>query len=213
MRSSLQKAIDTITFPFRALTLFEEDRFGLSSLATERFDYVARHVRGHCLDLGCGRHDRFIQNHLGGKGVGIDVFAYEGLTPDQIVEDPTDLPFPDGSFATVTLIANFNHIPEPVRDPELAEVFRVLEPGGNVIITMGNPLAEILVHKLVEGYDRVLGTNIDMDGERGMHEDEDFFVPNREIAERLGRAGFTGSELHYFGTQWGLNHLMIGTKP
>src|SRR3989344_2419293 len=56
-RSSWQKVKDTLTFPVRAFTLFEKDRWTLSSLATERFDYVAREVRGKCLDIGCGKHN------------------------------------------------------------------------------------------------------------------------------------------------------------
>lgn len=111
----------------------------MSAIARDRFDYVAREVRGHCLDIGCGPRNRFVREYLDGDGVGVDVFPYEGLEPEQILEDMTKLPFADGSFDTVTFLANFNHIPEPLRDAELAEAMRVLRPRGNVIITMGNP--------------------------------------------------------------------------
>ncbi len=70
----MQKLKDFVSFPVRAVTLFHDDRWGLSSLATERFDYVRREVQGYCLDVGCGRHNRFVTEHLGGNGVGIDVF-------------------------------------------------------------------------------------------------------------------------------------------
>ena len=49
-----------------------------------------------------------------------------------------------------------------LRDIELAESYRCLKNGGN-IITMGNPLAEILVHKVVMRYDRIFGAKHDMD--------------------------------------------------
>src|SRR5690349_20837461 len=84
---------DFLTFPLRALTLFEDDKWGLSALRSERFDYVAREVRGYCLDVGCGRHNWFITHYLGGNGVGIDVFAYEGLSSAHLVEDITQFPF------------------------------------------------------------------------------------------------------------------------
>jgi len=113
----------------------------------------------------------------------------------------------------VTFIANLNHCPEPDRDAELCESWRVLKPGGNIILTMGHPLAEILVHKLVWAYDKLFKTNYDMDNERGMHEDEDFYLLDREITDRLGRAGFEKVQKKYFLTQWGLNHLFIGWKP
>lgn len=126
----LQKAADFLTFPLRAIVLFHEDRLGLSSLATERFDYVAREVQGLCLDVGCGRHNRLVMQFLGGCGRGIDLFPYEGLTDENLVDDLTHFPFVDEAFQSVTFVANLNHCPEPKRDTELREAFRVLKPGG-----------------------------------------------------------------------------------
>ncbi len=211
-RSNLQKTLDLITFPFRALTLFEDDRFGLSSLATERFDYVAGQVKGYCLDVGCGRHNRFIREFCNNIGKGIDVYKYEGLTDENIVEDITSFPFADHSFQTVTFIANINHIPRSYRDLELKEAHRVCKPGGNIIVTMGNPLAEILVHQVVRIYDRLFNTNYDVDGERGMEEEEDYYLTDREIVSRLEMAGFRKIKKIYFKTQWFLNAMFIGTR-
>jgi SAM-dependent methyltransferase len=213
LRSPIQKAIDTVAFPLRALTLFHKSGMGLTSLADERFDYVAREARGHTLDIGCGRENRFVQHFLRGRGKGIDLFPYEGLSEDHLVPDLTRLPFADASFDTVTFIANINHCPEPSRDAELAEAFRVLTTRGRIIVTMGHPLAEILVHQVVWIYDRVLGTKVDMDTERGMHEDEAYYLTDSEIQTRLARAGFIDVTKKYFRTQWLLNHMFIGTKP
>jgi len=212
-RSQKQKLVDFITFPVRALTLFHEDRYGLSCLATERFDYVARRVQGYCLDIGCGPGNRFVRDFLDGNGVGLDVYPYEGLTDSNIVPDFLSLPFPDATFDTVTFIANLNHAPRSQRDAELQEAFRVLKPGGNIIITMGNFLAEILVHKLVALYDRVFGTALDIDGQRGMNVEEDYYLRPREIRQRLRRAGFIKISREFFLTQWCLNSLFIGWKP
>ncbi len=211
-RNAIQKCKDFVTFPLRAITLFEHDKWGLSALASERFDYVAREVIGYCLDVGCGRGNRFVQDYLGGKGRGIDVFPYEGLTEENLVEDMTHFPFGDESFSSVTFIANLNHIPKPKRDAELAEAYRCLRPGGNIIATMGNPLAEILVHQVVKWFDRLLGTNYDVDSERGMHEEEEYYLKNSEIIQRLTGAGFKNLRKKYFLTQWGLNHLFVGWK-
>ncbi len=211
-RSWARRISDLVTFPVRAVTLFEEDACGLSSLRSERFDYVAREVRGYCLDVGCGRHDAFIQGYLGGRGVGIDVYPYEGLQSHQVVRDMTRLPFEDASFDSVTFIANLNHIPAHLRDLELAEAHRCLKEGGNVIVTMGHPLAEILVHRVVGLYDRCFGTRHDMDAERGMEEGESYFLTDSEIRERLTRAGFRRITRRRFATQWGLNHLLVGWK-
>lgn len=205
--------MDLLTFPIRAFTLFEDDRGHLSSLATERFDYVRREVRGRCLDIGCGRHNRFVTGHLGGHGVGIDVHPYDGLGPEHLVPDPTQLPFDSESFGTVTFIANLNHVPRSKRDDELREAFRCLAPGGRIVVTMGNPVAEILVHRVVAAYDRLLGTRFDVDTERGMGDEEEFYLLDGEIVSRLERAGFRDVRKKRFWTQWALNHLLVATKP
>lgn len=212
-RTATQKLLDCFTFPIRAVTLFEYDRFGLSSLATERFDFVGREVRGECLDMGCGRNNRFVREVLSGRGRGIDGYPYEGLGEEELVEDFCSLPFHDEAFDTVTFIASFNHTPEHQRDAELVEAHRLLRPGGRIVISMGAPVAEVLVHKLVALYDRVLGTDVDMDGERGMGEGEDYYVADAEIFGRLGKAGFEGTRKSRFWTQWGFNSLFLAEKP
>lgn len=211
-RSTIQKVKDFVTFPLRALTLFEDDRWGFSSLRSERFDYVAREVQGWCLDVGCGRHNRFVREYLNGQGKGIDIFPYEGLSAENLVTDMTHFPFEDGSFDCVTFIANLNHVPQSLRDIELAEACRCLRPSGLIIVTMPNPLASILAHKVVAGYDRLFGTHYDVDSERGMHEEEDYYLSDREIVERLSRTGFRDITRKSFLTQWGLNHLFMGWK-
>lgn len=212
MRTKSQKLKDFITFPIRAVSIFYSDRWGLSSLATERFDYVSREVHGRCLDIGCGIGNRFIKEFCKGNGVGIDIYLHEGLTEEDIVPDMTHLPFENESFDSVTFIANLNHIPINLRDAELKEAYRVLRPQGNVVITMGNPLAELVVHKVVWLYDVIFHAHEDIDNERGMVEGEQFFVLDREIIQRLRLAGFTNIKKKYFWTQWGLNHLFVATR-
>ena len=68
---------DFITFPFRAVTLFYSDKWGLSCQATERYDYVSREILGSCLDIGCGPNNRFIKEFVNNNGIGIDVFTYK----------------------------------------------------------------------------------------------------------------------------------------
>ncbi|MEL7666002.1 MAG: methyltransferase domain-containing protein [Candidatus Shapirobacteria bacterium] len=212
MRSIDQEIKDFFTFPIRAFTLYERDKFGLSSLQTERYDYVAKEVYGRCLDVGCGRNNRFIKEFVNNNGVGIDVFEYEGLNKKNIVKDMTNLPFKDESFDTVTLIANINHIPKSIRKKELMDIYRVTKNGGQIIVTMGNPLVEILVHKVVWFYDKFFKTNVDVDSERGMKEGEEYFLTDKYIKSLLTKIGFKNIKRKYFITQWGLNHLFIGDK-
>jgi ubiquinone/menaquinone biosynthesis C-methylase UbiE len=213
MRSTRQKIIDFATFPARAVLPVQESKWGMTSRPDERFEYASQLARGRVLDIGCGRNNTFIERHAPPGSVGIDVFAYEGLQPEQIVEDMTHLPFDDATFDTVTFIANLNHIPVDDREPELREAFRVLSPGGRVIATMGSRITEVLIHRLVHFYDQILGTKLDMDGERGMHEDEEFHLSDDEIRRLLAGAGFVEVRKVRFTTQWGLNHLFVGTRP
>ncbi len=88
-------------------------------------------------------------------------------------------------------IANLNHVPEPLRDVELKEAYRCLKPGGNIIVTMVSGLVGGLTHWEVHAYDKLFGTNHDMDGERGMHEHEAFHLGDSEIKERLRARGIS----------------------
>jgi len=211
-RSLKQKFFDLFMFPVRAILLHYEDKWGMSCLATERFDFVATEVDGFCLDIGCGPGNRFIKEFLDGDGVGIDVYKYEGLGENNIVEDMTNLPFDAEKFDTVTFIANINHIPKSVRDAELSEACRCLKAGGKIIVTMGNPIAEILVHKIVAIGDWLFGTKNDIDSERGMNEEEDYYLTDKEIAGHLKCAGFVNTSKKYFWTQLFLNHMFTGYK-
>lgn len=212
-RTRLQQFKDFITFPVRALVLFEDDRWGLSSLRTERFDYCAAQVRGYCLDVGCGRNDVFVRQFLDGHGKGIDFFPYAGLSNDHLVDDMTHFPFKDAEFDSVTFIASINHTPRSLRPVELAEAFRCLKPAGRIILTMGSPLAELVVHRVVFFYDRLFGTGHDMDSERGMGAEEDYYLREAEIRSLLARAGFRDITKKRFWTEWGLNALYVGRKP
>lgn len=211
-RNLRQKLLDFFAFPIRAFFLFYEDRWWLSSLSTERFDFVAAEVNGLCLDVGCGYHNRFIKEFLGGNGTGVDVYKHEGLEDDNIVEDMSNLPFDDETFGTVTFIANINHVPEADRDAELAEAYRCLKPGGKIVVTMGNPIAEILIHKVVWLSDRLTGTKVDIDSAYETKERETYYLTNTEIVERLTHAGFGDIRKKYFWTQWFLNHMFVGQK-
>ena len=212
-RTVYQKALDFLAVPVRGMALHgARDRWGLSSLANERFDAASDHVVGRCLDVGCGRHNRFVREYLGGNGRGIDVYPYEGLAPEELVEDMRRFPFEDSTFDSVSFIANLNHVPESLRDVELGEAHRVLRPGGNIIVTMGNPVAEVAAHKLVSLYDRLLGTTFDVDSERQMAYGEAYYLKDDEIVGRLHRAGFLSARKHFFWTQWFLNHLFVAWK-
>lgn len=210
-RGRRQKFLDFVSFPLRAVALFHEDWGGLSCQATERYDYAASQVVGRCLDIGCGSN-RFVRDVLGGDGIGADVHRHADNHDGVLLDDPARFPWDDASFDAVTFLANLNHVPAHLRDAELAEAWRVLRPGGTIIVTMGAPAAEVVVHGLIWAYDRLFGTALDHDNLRGMAEGEEYYLTGAEIRSRLARAGFRDVAYRPFVTQWCLNGMYVGCK-
>lgn len=207
-RTKLQVIADNLFFPFRALFIPEENRFGLSSLREERFDMVSRFSKGRILDIGCGKDNLFIKNWADHPdSVGIDVFFYKGVA--HVHQDMTNLPFPDSSFDTVTLIAVGGHIPKNIRVKELTEISRVLKSGGRLLMTEGEPVTQTIGH-LWRHFSYALLGKQDMDTERGMEEDEQYCMPYSEIMEYLNAPPLKLEKRIKF--MWGLNNLYIALK-
>jgi SAM-dependent methyltransferase len=111
----------------------------------------------HVLDAGCGRGLALIacaKKLATGRAVGIDLWAAKDLSnnnPDATLRnavaegvadrvevktgDITRLPFPDASFDAVISMTVIHNIPSrAARDAALAELVRVLKPGGRMAI-------------------------------------------------------------------------------
>lgn len=183
-KSALQALADTIFFPIRVLVPDPvSERFGISSLRTERMASVLREIDGRCLDVGA--HDNLLLNlykrgndsQEAAESVGVDVVDWGA---DCLVLPNTEtLPFADGSFQTVTFVACINHIPE--RRAALAEARRVLAPDGRVLVTMISRFVGALDHRL-----RWWGEH----SERDVHDDELDGMDSNEVAALLEEAGF-----------------------
>ena len=182
--------------------------FGLTSVRDERMWNVAQFCQGRVLDVGCGPGNLFINNFIGtDRGLGIDIFAYEGV--ENIVADLTHLPYADGSFDTVTLIAVGGHIPQHLRKLEFIEFARVLRTGGRLVMTEGEPITQWLTHQWQHVYFQLRG-EVDMDSERGMEEDEQFCMPRAELLGYLNTPPLKHVTTKRF--QWGLNNVYVAEK-
>jgi SAM-dependent methyltransferase len=106
---------------------------------------------GRILDIGCGSYPYFL-SHTFFK----EKFAIErnlpGLPAPDIrgfaidLNQDTRLPFEDGFFSVVTLLAVVEHL-DPSRLTSLfREAYRVLRPGGRVIITTPAAWSDNLLH-------------------------------------------------------------------
>lgn len=207
-RSRLGLLVDAVTFPVRALLVHEQSGWGLSSLRDERMRTVARYCTGRVLDIGCGPNNRFVrQFYRNPESIGIDCHPYNGV--DKLVDDMARLPFPDASFDTVTLIAVGGHIPRSKRVPEFREFSRVLKVGGRLLMTEGEPITQFLHHKWKYLYYGMQGEQ-DMDTERGMHEDEEYAMPRKEILTYLNTPPLL--LVNHVRFMWGLNNLYFAKK-
>lgn len=207
-RSKVGRLADSVLFPVRALFMGPQGYLGLSSLKDERMTVVAEYCRGRVLDVGCGPANQFIKKFIGvDRGIGIDFFAYEGVA--NVIEDPTQLPFPDESFDTVTLVAVGGHIPRSKRSAEFHEFARVLRPGGRLVMTEGEPITQALVHAWWHFYLGMQG-KVDIDHQREMADDEELCMPHDELIGYLNTPPFKLILRRHF--MWGLNNAFVAER-
>jgi SAM-dependent methyltransferase len=130
------------------------------------------------LDLGCGggRH-AFEVLRRGADVVAFDQDAAElenvaamfvamdkageippGATAETVTGDALGMPFPDESFDRVIAAEVLEHIPDDTA--AMAEIVRVLKPGGRVAVTVPNFLPERICWALSEDYHTAPGGHI-----------------------------------------------------
>jgi SAM-dependent methyltransferase len=191
-------AVSRICFPLLAFLSREQSlRIGLTPIDDERVIAVLRRARGRVLDVGCGSN-LFVRSY--GNGVGVDVVNWEGC--DLVVEDVGRLPFDEASFDTVTFLACLNHIPN--REAAVREAYRVLRPGGQVLLTMITPRIGTFIHWLREKHDPDhLHRRID-------REHELLGMSAGHVGRILRDAGFTNVERRRF--VFGLNNVFSADK-
>jgi SAM-dependent methyltransferase len=106
---------------------------------------------GTVLDVGCGIGHSY-EELAPRESVGVDVdgAALAGQQRETHVADMRELPFPDGRFGSVVSIQSIEHVPDPER--VLAEVRRVLAPGGRAIFVTPNRLTFGRPDEIIDPY-------------------------------------------------------------
>jgi len=111
--------------------------------------YKASPGQGY-LDFGCGwgRIGRFFLRDFDAQDmVGVDIdpgmveFCANANLPGRFetIANGQPLPFADGSFRLITAYSVFTHLPPPLFRAWLAELLRVLAPGGQLVFTVEPP--------------------------------------------------------------------------
>jgi SAM-dependent methyltransferase len=106
---------------------------------------------GRVLDLGCGTGHSY-EELAPRETVGVDIepTALAGQARETRVADMRSLPFGDDSFASVVAIQSIEHVPDA--DRMLAEVARVLEPGGRAVFVTPNRLTFGRPDEIIDPY-------------------------------------------------------------
>ncbi len=173
-----------------------KDRLG-TRLYEWRIRTVLPHLRGRVLDLGCGANE-LIKRHPGG-GIGVDVHQWGSV--DVVVTDSSRLPFADGEFTSVAIVAALNHIPN--RSATLREARRVLAAGGRLVLTMIPPGISRVWHRLRRSSDAD-------QTERGMKPGEVYGLTPAEVRQLVTSAGFR--IVHESTFMFGVNRLTVAER-
>ena len=95
-------------------------------------------------DIGCGANE-FVEEFgsLAGRSLGIDRAVHPGMTNAPFLQAPAgEIPLPSRSADLITLrmvVEHFEHYPD-----DIAEIHRLLKPGGLLIVMTTNALSPIV---------------------------------------------------------------------
>jgi len=189
--------------------------YGLDRRWKRRLADMADAAAGaRALDLACGTGDlTFALAARGARATGLDVTPRmielarrkctgraAGPAPDWLVGDMMALPFADRSFDVVTTGYGIRNV--PVIAPALAEIRRVLRPGGLLLSLDFNRPEHALVRGVYLSYLTVVGSALGL----ALHGDPDTYryIPEsirrypgaRGLAALLREAGFDAARHH-----------------
>lgn len=187
-----------------------------------RFAEVDRH-----LDLASGRRvldvgsawgfNVMALNALGFRAVGVDIVPDQFAVGKRVAEfnripfdvagaDACALPFRAASFDHVTLVETFEHIFAEDRSRAMAECFRVLRPGGRIVLSTPNHASLVERAKRVAVRHRWIRAQLpsmcypDLGTTRDAYHPYRYHrpLPDREIVSLLSGAGFRVAGVSHF---------------
>ena len=175
-------------------------------LAWLRFRAAFRHVRpdARVCDIGCGVDAQFLRWARArirfGLGIDIQVFNKRTQPVPVVRADITrSLPLRDSAFDHATMLAVLEHLPQP--EATLREVFRILAPGGSLILTW----PEKVVDPILKVMHRARVFSDEMESEK--HQQR---LPLETLQTLLRTIGFERIEHRTF--EFGLNNLLVAYK-
>jgi ubiquinone/menaquinone biosynthesis C-methylase UbiE len=155
-------------------------------------------------DLGCGLEMAFFDfaEDKIAHGVGVDDQVETGTHGcwQRVHADlRARLPFEDAQFDHVMMLAVFEHLTQP--EAVLREAFRILSPGGSLIMTWPAALVDPILN-VMHGF-HLISDEMESDEHQKR-------LPVSEVRKMLKRVGFR--ELRHRSFELGLNNLMVAVK-
>lgn len=193
------------TQPTRGFGIFE------NFLAAKRAQMAEKLIPGHLregriLDIGCGLTPVFLKTTRFKYKYGVDARVSAGGGGIEIskldVSSLKLLPFEDGFFEVITMLAVIEHIKQD-RIPDLfAELFRILKPGGVFILTTPCPWSDPIL--------KILALLRLVSPEEMAEHKETYYT--KQIAEYLKKNAFRKDNIKEGYFLFGLNSFVVVQK-
>jgi SAM-dependent methyltransferase len=173
-----------------------------SAMADRLIPEAAR--SGRLLDIGCGTFPFFLQSVRFAQKYGIDQVASSeaihleanGLNISNLdVSKEKQFPFADNFFDVISMLAVFEHLDPSRLSGILAEIYRVLKPGGVYIMTTPAPWTHHLLRLLARCN---LVSREEIEEHKGAYSHE-------SIAGFLEKGGFKRSGMGFGRFEAGMN--------
>jgi SAM-dependent methyltransferase len=175
-------------------------------IARMRFRAAYPHIRkgARVCDLGCGLDAAFLDFAAEriAHGIGVDDQVRDGAGGrwQRVRADiRAVLPLESGQFDHVVMLAVLEHLAEP--EPVLREAYRILAPGGSLILTWPSSAVDPILNVL-HGL-RLVSDEMESDEHQKR-------IPVPALQEMLDRIGFKRFLHRRF--EFGLNNLMVAFR-
>lgn len=164
---------------------------------------------GRILDIGCGSFPYFLSHTFFREKFALDRVNPQSEIAGDIhwhnsdLNQDTQLPFPDRFFSIVTMLAVVEHLDPEKLESLLSEVYRILAPGGTLIITTPAAWSDGLLRAMAR-------VNL---VSREEIEEHAYAYTLPILGWYFGRAGFPRTLMRFGYFELGLNMWATATRP